>query len=102
MATATLEAMEQPKTLEELAAEASRSPDGGWTCPRCECRHLIKPSYKNWDVANTYALSSGNTRRNRICRNCGQASLRTEEVPVPPGSRVVVVPLEGSRDDLPS
>lgn len=69
------------------AAKAGES----WACPRCKSKHAVRPSYQEWDVSNTYPLANGNTRRSRICRVCGQGSIKTEEVPVPDGHRVIVI-----------
>lgn len=73
-----------------MAKLKHRKPEA-WACPRCGCTHVIRPSYREWGVSNVYSLASGNTRRIRICRVCRQATIRTEEVPVPKGWRVIVV-----------
>jgi len=75
MVSATLGAMERLPTLAELAAQAAKAPDGGWSCPKCGCR--------DWRVANTRESANGNLSRTRICRNCGENGPRiyTTEIP---------------------
>ena len=60
----------KPKSLQEMADEAKPDP---WACPRCGCR--------DWRVESSYVVASGNRRRRRVCRHCGQSLLRTEERP---------------------
>ena len=71
------------KSLQQLANEAAQT-DGidPWACPRCGC--------KDWRVVGTYERN-GKRRRQRVCRNCHQ-TIRTYEVPVPPGFDVAIVP----------
>ncbi len=59
-----------PKSLQEFADEATPNP---WACPRCGCC--------DWRVESSYVVASGDRHRRRICRHCGQALLRTKEVP---------------------
>lgn len=75
---------DNPPTARELAARANGSDP--WACPRCGCR--------DWRVANTYDVAGDSKKRRRICRHCKQGLLPTEEVPVPKGFRVLVVPDE--------
>ena len=62
----------EPKSLEEMAAEAEAEVDS-WACKRCGCR--------DWRVVSSYTVASGNRHRRRVCRYCGQTLLRTEEKP---------------------
>lgn len=73
---------EDRPTAEQLAAQAAGN--NPWACPRCGCRGPHR-------VANSYE-AGGERKRRRICRNCGQGLIRTSEVPVPDGFKVVVVP----------
>lgn len=76
--------MGEERTLAEMAAQAAGVDP--WACPRCGCKGPHR-------VANTYDTADGRKRR-RICRNCGQGLVRTTEVAVPSGFKVVVVPEE--------
>lgn len=69
------------KTPEEWLAESGGAKP--WACPRCGCEGPH-------NVANVYDVGD-ERRRRRICRNCGQGLIRTVEVPVPTGHKVVVV-----------
>lgn len=75
---------EEVKTPEEWAAEAAGAKP--WACPRCGCEgpHRVETTY---DVGEE-------RKRRRICRNCGKGLIRTVEVPVPDGHKVLVVPDE--------
>ena len=69
---------DRPKTLAQMAAEAS---ENVWLCPRC--------GGTTWRVINSYMVD-GKRRRQRACRVCHQP-LQTYEIPAPKGCEVRVV-----------
>ena len=85
--------MSLKKTLQQYAMEAeladSKEP---WACPRCGCRDLRGET--NSEIQSTrHPIKDAVVRRRRVCRHCGQHAIRTEEVPVPDGFKVVVIPI---------
>ncbi len=61
-----------------------------WACPKCG---IDLRGEMNSKVDSTrHAVKSGNTVRRRICRGCGQSFVRTEEVAVPSGYKIKIVP----------
>jgi hypothetical protein len=63
----------EPKSLAELAEEASGGGGLGIVCPRCKCVQISEGG----SVRNTIRIPGG-IRRYRPCRNCGY-SIRTTE-----------------------
>ena len=47
------------------------------TCPNCGCEHLLDPEGPGWECYKTVQLP-GETRRFKLCRNCG-TRVRTSE-----------------------
>jgi hypothetical protein len=74
----------QREAREQQAAEAEADP---WACRSCGCR--------DWRVADSRLRGTGPRRRERICRHCGEP-LPTQELPVPDGFKLVVVPEEAA------
>lgn len=77
------EQRKQRKTLAQMSREAAGVEADPWACPRCGCKGPHK-------VVNSYE-AGGERRRRRVCRNCGQGLIRTAEVPVPSGCKILVV-----------
>lgn len=72
-------------------AEGIRSADGRWMCPKCGCADLR--GEKNSEVESTWHPSTqAVTRRRRICRHCGKHVITTDEIEIPPGFKIAVVP----------
>lgn len=65
-------------TPQELALNSSDV----WRCQRCGCR--------DWRVADS-RLVGATRNRQRVCRNCA-TPLPTQEIPVPKGFRIAIVP----------
>lgn len=70
-------------------SDSSLPPDADpidvWDCPRC--------GLNSWRVLDSYVVGGRLRRRRRCCLNCRKV-IHTDEVPVPEGMRVVVVPEE--------
>jgi len=77
---------EDRPSARELAA---RSNGGSWECPKCSCKDLRG---ENSHIESTRHPGGEFVRRKRVCRHCGQGALVTQEVPVPSGFRVLIVP----------
>jgi transcriptional regulator NrdR family protein len=78
--------MTQPRyTLRELAAAANAAGPDPWACRRCGC--------KDWRVVDS-RMATGERKRKRVCRHCGQGFIDTSEVPVPEGHKIKVVPAD--------
>jgi transcriptional regulator NrdR family protein len=75
---------DNPPTARELAARSNGT--DLWTCRFCGC--------KDWRVETSRPIGEVSKERYRVCRHCGQDRRRTEEVPVPRGFKVIVVPDE--------
>jgi hypothetical protein len=71
------------KSLRQLADEAAIA-DGinPWACPRCGCT--------DWRTVDT-RFRDGCVRRKRACRHC-KTPLPTQELPCPPGFKLIAVP----------
>lgn len=74
---------DQRPSARQIAAQAS----GGnpWECRVCGC--------KDWRVRDSRYNGDGPRKRERACRHCGEP-LTTQEIPVPEGFKIKVVPEE--------
>ena len=72
---------EDRPSARELAAQSS---GGSVECPKCGCR--------DWRTVDSRPGDNVFQVRRKRCRNCGYTINRTEEVAVPKGFRVLVVP----------
>ena len=74
------------QSLQQLQAEA-RGASGAdpWACRSCGCRL--------WSVKDSRLAGAGPRKRERVCENCGEP-MTTQELPVPPGHKLAVVPDE--------
>lgn len=81
-------------TAQELAAGAVSS----GACPRCGCRDWR--GEKNSSVESTRKPDGRGIVRRRVCRHCGQTAFKTEEVVVPEGHRLLVVPDEEIEEEF--
>lgn len=77
-------------TPQELIAGNKGDP---WACRSCGC--------KRWKVVDSRQYGIEPRKRERICGNCGEP-LPTQEVPVPPGYKLVVVPEEDEESVIPT
>lgn len=74
-----------PKSILQMQLETAEAQGADfWACPRCGCR--------DWRVRDS-RLEDGNEprKRQRVCRNCN-GILPTQELPVPKGFKLVIVP----------
>lgn len=76
--------------IESLLAEKGK---GQYECPRCGCKEWRGEN--NSEVQATRQPDGSQiTVRVRICRHCGQTRFVTQEVVVPDGHQIKIVPKE--------